>query len=73
MSADLRLGRWQDVLAAVPDASVRLLLTSPPYDNARTYEGTNEPVDFGERVPKYHAIGMRRLAQTSIFDIVGGP
>ncbi len=46
--ADLRLGRWQDVLADVPDASVRLLLTSPPYDNARTYEGTNEPVDFGE-------------------------
>lgn len=48
MSADLRLGRWQDALADVPDASVRLILTSPPYDNARTYEGTNEPVDFGE-------------------------
>lgn len=48
MTADLRLGRWQDVLADVPDGSVRLLLTSPPYDNARTYEGTNEPVDFGE-------------------------
>ncbi len=49
---DLRLGRWQDTLDAgpqrVPDASVRLILTSPPYDNARTYEGTNEPVDFGE-------------------------
>jgi DNA modification methylase len=45
---DLRLGRWQDVLADIPDASVRLILTSPPYDNARTYEGTNEPVDFGE-------------------------
>ncbi len=48
MTADLRLGRWQDVLADVPDGSVRLLLTSPPYDNARTYEGTNEPVDFGD-------------------------
>lgn len=46
--ADLRFGRWQDKLADVPDASVRLILTSPPYDNARTYEGTNEPVDFGE-------------------------
>ena len=46
---DLRLGRWQDVLADDPaDGSVRLILTSPPYDNARTYEGTNEPVDFGE-------------------------
>lgn len=48
MLADLRLGRWQDVLAYIPDCSVRLILTSPPYDNARTYEGTNEPVDFGE-------------------------
>jgi DNA modification methylase len=47
--SDLRLGRWQDVLAEdPPDGSVRLILTSPPYDNARTYEGTNEPVDFGE-------------------------
>jgi site-specific DNA-methyltransferase (adenine-specific) len=46
---DIRLGRWQDVLADVPDGSVRLLLTSPPYDNARTYEGTQtEIVDFGE-------------------------
>lgn len=53
MSHDLRLGSWQSTLDAgpsrVPDASVRLLLTSPPYDNARTYEGTQtEPVDFGE-------------------------
>jgi DNA modification methylase len=45
---DLRIGRWQDVLADVEPGSVRLILTSPPYDNARTYEGTNEPVDFGE-------------------------
>jgi hypothetical protein len=46
---DVRLGRWQDTLADLPAASVRLLLTSPPYDNARTYEGTQtEPVDFDE-------------------------
>lgn len=44
---DIRVGDWRDVLADVPDASVRLILTSPPYDNARTYEGTiDEPVDF---------------------------
>lgn len=53
MTIDLHLGSWQSTLDAgpsrVPDASVRLLLTSPPYDNARTYEGTQtEPVDFGE-------------------------
>lgn len=46
---DIRLGEWADVLATVPDASVRLLLTSPPYDNAREYEGTvrdGDAVDF---------------------------
>lgn len=48
MTIDIRLGKWQQALSTVPDASVRLILTSPPYDNARTYEGTNEPVDFGE-------------------------
>ncbi len=47
MSAEIRLGRWQDVLADVPSGLVRLILTSPPYDNARTYEGIGcEPVDF---------------------------
>jgi hypothetical protein len=46
VTTDLRLGRWQDVLADVADASVRLVLTSPPYDNARTYEQGVEPVDF---------------------------
>lgn len=43
---DLRLGRWQDVLADIEIGSVRLLLTSPPYDNAREYTGNVEPVDF---------------------------
>lgn len=42
---DLRLGRWEDVLADIPDGSVRLILTSPPYDNARTYDGV-PPVGF---------------------------
>lgn len=46
---DIRLGPWQERLRDVPDGSVRLILTSPPYDNARTYEGTQtEPVDFDE-------------------------
>lgn len=44
---DLRLGEWRDVLADVSDGSVRLILTSPPYDNARDYEGTVDAVDFG--------------------------
>jgi len=66
MSADLRFGRWQDVLADVPDASVRLMLTSPPYDNARTYEGTLEPVDFGELA----TFALRVLVPGGVFAMV---
>lgn len=43
---DIRLGDWRDVLRDVSDGSVRLILTSPPYDNAREYEGTADAVDF---------------------------
>jgi len=43
---DIRFGKWQDVLRDVPDSSVRLILTSPPYDDARDYAGAAEPVDF---------------------------
>lgn len=63
---DLRLGRWQDVLADVADGSVRLILTSPPYDDARTYEGTNEPVDFDELA----AFGLRVLVPGGMFAMV---
>lgn len=42
----------------MPDGSVRLLLTSPPYDNARTYEGTNgrqgAPGEYRGRFRKDH-------------------
>lgn len=44
---DIRLGDWRDVLSDIEDGSVRLILTSPPYDNAREYEGTADVVDFG--------------------------
>lgn len=70
MSADLRLERWQNVLADVADGSVRLLLTGSAtvgracIDLGRRFVGA-------ERVPKYHAIGTARLAQTSIFDRIG--
>jgi hypothetical protein len=63
---DLRLGRWQDALADVADGSVRLILTSPPYDNARTYEDTNEPVDFDELA----AFGLRVLCPGGVFAMV---
>jgi hypothetical protein len=63
---DLRLGRWQDTLADIPDGSVRLILTSPPYDNARTYEGTCEPVDFDELA----AFCLRVLCPGGVVDMV---
>lgn len=40
MSADLRLGRWQDVLA---DVECDALICDPPY-SARTHEATNDHV-----------------------------
>lgn len=66
MTIDLRLGRWQDVLANVEDGSVRLVLTSPPYDGARTYEGTCEPVDFDELATFF----LRVLCPGGVVDMV---
>lgn len=66
MNIDFRLGHWHDVLADIPNGSVRLILTSPPYDNARTYEGTNELVDFGELA----AFALRVLIPGGVFAMV---
>jgi len=44
----LRHGRWEEVLGDIEPESVRLILTSPPYDNARDYEPDTPkgPVNF---------------------------
>ena len=39
MAIDLRLGDCLEVMKSMPDASVDLTVTSPPYDNLRTYNG----------------------------------
>ncbi len=39
-NATLHLGDCLEVMARLPDASVDLTVTSPPYDNLRTYNGT---------------------------------
>ena len=36
---DLRLGDCLDVMTSIPSASIDLTVTSPPYDNLRTYNG----------------------------------
>lgn len=45
---DLRLGDCLEVMAGIPDGSVDLTVTSPPYDNLRTYNGNN--AQWGEHV-----------------------
>lgn len=39
---DLRLGDCVDILKTLPPASVQLTVTSPPYDQLRTFNGTND-------------------------------
>ena len=46
----LHLGDCLDVMQGIPDGSVDLTVTSPPYDNLRTYNGNND--QWGERVWK---------------------
>lgn len=42
MSIDLRQGDCLELLKDIPDGSVDLTVTSPPYDNLRTYNGNND-------------------------------
>ena len=39
---DLRQGDCLELLKDIPDGSVDLTVTSPPYDNLRTYNGNND-------------------------------
>ena len=39
---DLRLGNCQEVMKGIPDCCIDMVITSPPYDNLRTYEGISE-------------------------------
>ena len=47
---DLRLGDCLELMKDMPDGSVDLTVTSPPYDNLRTYNGNNS--HWGEHVWK---------------------
>lgn len=40
MSIDLRLGNCVDIMKSLPDSSVDLVVTSPPYDNLRNYNNS---------------------------------
>jgi DNA modification methylase len=46
--SELHLGDCLEVMKDIPDGSVDLTVTSPPYDNLRTYNGNND--GWGEHV-----------------------
>ena len=41
MTYDIKLGDCIDVMQDIPDESIDLIVTSPPYDNLRTYNDTS--------------------------------
>jgi DNA modification methylase len=43
---DLRIGNNVDLLTSLPNNSIDLVVTSPPYDNLRTYEAYKSTFDF---------------------------
>src|SRR3990167_9021750 len=43
------LGDCLEVMKDIPDESIDMVLTSPPYDNLRTYNGS---LDWGEHIWK---------------------
>lgn len=69
MTADLRLGRWQDVLA---DVEVDTLLTDPPY-GARTHEGHNAMEEATVSITGQatrEAINYSSFTDTDVFELV---
>ena len=55
----LHLGDCLDVMQGIPDGSVDLTVTSPPYDNLRTYNGNND--HWGEHVWRAVIADLYRL------------
>ena len=58
---DLRHGDCLEVMADIPDGSVDLTVTSPPYDNLRTYNGNND--QWGEHVWKQVISNLHRVTK----------
>ena len=58
---DLRHGDCLDVMKTIPDGSVDLVVTSPPYDNLRTYKGNINQWNF----EKFKAIAIELFRVTA--------
>ena len=61
MSADLMHGDCLERMKEIPDGSVDLTVTSPPYDNLRTYNGNND--QWGEHVWKAVLADLYRVTK----------
>ena len=61
MSADLMHGDCLEWMKEIPDGSVDLTVTSPPYDNLRTYNGNND--QWGEHVGKAVLADLYRVTK----------
>ncbi len=60
MQTDLYQGDCLDVITLIPDESVDLVVTSPPYDNLRTYNGN---LDWGNHVWSLAIKGLFRVVK----------
>ena len=58
---DLRLGDCLEVMATMDSSSIDLTVTSPPYDNLRTYNGNNDL--WGEHVWKAVLAELYRITK----------
>ena len=61
MSADLMHGDCLERMKEIPEGSVDLTVTSPPYDNLRTYNGNND--QWGEHVWKAVLADLYRVTK----------
>jgi len=65
----LHLGDCLDVMREMPDGSVDLTVTSPPYDNLRTYNGNND--QWGEHVWKAVIADLYRVTADGVQVVPG--
>ena len=65
----LHLGDCLDVMQGIPDGSVDLTVTSPPYDNLRTYNGNND--QWGEHVWKAVIADLYRVTADGVQVVPG--
>lgn len=65
---DLRLGNSADVLETLPNKSIDLTITSPSYDNLRSYNGYDFSQETFERIVK----SLHRVTKDGRSSSLGG-